>query len=167
MKEDKDFQAKSREKRFVTKKLDIGYVFLSPPFFPFLAFLVFRVSRILQVDRTKGFQPARSRRWGWQLWRIFFIHVTCLRARKKHILPIQGIVCMSFHPAKPSILKSPSVGGKERGRGIYSFAFPSRFFDLRREFWWINNRVFLKRRPILSQFIFFFLSPPPLPCSVI
>lgn len=23
-----------------------------------------------------------ARRWGWQLWRIFFIHVTCLRARK-------------------------------------------------------------------------------------
>jgi len=27
--------------------------------------------------------PVRSaRRWDWQLWRIFFIHVTCLRARK-------------------------------------------------------------------------------------
>lgn len=30
----------------------------------------------------QGISIRSARRWGWQLWRIFFIHVTCLRARK-------------------------------------------------------------------------------------
>lgn len=108
---------RDKEIRYGIRDTIIFFFFSS--LFPlrFPVFPVFKVSRILQVDRTKGFQPARSRRWGWQLWRIFFIHVTCLRARKKHILPIQGIVCMSFHPAKPSILKSPSIGGGGEGWG--------------------------------------------------
>lgn len=38
---------------------------------------------------VQGVSTCPSRRWGWQLWRIFFIHVTCLRGRKKHILPIE------------------------------------------------------------------------------
>lgn len=49
----------------------------------------------------------------------------------------RGIVCMSFHPARPSILKSPPV----QAYICISSAFPSRFLDLRWEFWWINNRV--------------------------
>lgn len=55
--------------------------------------------------------------------------------------------------------KIPFDWGRRGGVGeaIYSFAFPSRFLsDLRWEFWWINNRVFLETRPTLSQFI-----PPP------
>lgn len=32
--------------------------------------------------RSGEVRSGSARRWGWQLWRIFFIHVTCLRARK-------------------------------------------------------------------------------------
>lgn len=56
---------------------------LFPFDFHFLRYAVLRHFTLLTIGRYKGRIPVRSaRRWGWQLWRIFFIHVTCLRARK-------------------------------------------------------------------------------------